>query len=101
MRFDGEVKDGKYVGGKWVGDIIDGGGMPLQNPDGSDNNDGRYPFIMRAHGVGQIFGPGLLDGPLPEHYEPLEGPIAENPLSSQRRNPLLRYSQNRRPAGSS
>ena len=93
VRFDGDVTDGKYVGGKWVGDIIDGGGMPLQHPDGSDNKDGRYPFIMRAHGVGQIFGPGLLDGPFPEHYEPLEGPIADNFLSSQRRNPLLRYSK--------
>jgi len=93
VRFDGEVDDGKYAGGKWVGDIIDGGGMPLLHPDGSDNNDGRYPFIMRAHGLGQIFGPGLLDGPLPEHYEPLEGPIADNFLSSQRRNPLLRYSK--------
>ena len=93
VRFDGDVTDGKYVGGKWVGDIIDGGGMPLQHPDGSDNKDGRYPFIMRAHGIGQIFGPGLLDGPFPEHYEPLEGPIADNFLSSQRRNPLLRYSK--------
>ena len=93
VRFDGEVKDGKYVGGKWAGDIIDGGGMPLQHPDGSDNDAGRFPFIMRTHGVGQIFGPGLKDGPFPEHYEPLEGPIAENYLSSQRRNPLLRYSK--------
>jgi formate dehydrogenase major subunit len=93
VRFEGEINDGKYTGGKWVGDIIDGGGMPLQNPDGSANEKGRYPFIMRAHGLGQIFGPGLKDGPLPEHYEPLEGPIAENYLSSQRRNPLLRYSK--------
>ena len=93
VRFDGQVKDGKYIGGKWVGDVIDGGGMPLQHPDGSENEGGRYPFIMRAHGLGQIFGPGLADGPFPEHYEPLESPIANNFLSSQRRNPLLRYSK--------
>ncbi|MFZ1954375.1 MAG: molybdopterin dinucleotide binding domain-containing protein, partial [Desulfobacterales bacterium] len=31
------------------------------------------------------------DGPLPEHYEPFESPILENPLSSQLRPPLLRY----------
>jgi len=93
VRFDGEVQNGKFVGGKWVGDIIDGGGMPLQHPDGSENNDGRYPFIMRPHGFGQIFGPGLKDGPFPEHYEPLEGPVAENLLNSHRRNPLLRYSK--------
>jgi formate dehydrogenase major subunit len=93
VRFDGEVKDGKFVGGKWVGDIIDGGGMPLEHPDGSQNDKGRYPYIMRPHGVGQIFGPGLKDGPLPEHYEPLESPVAKNLLSSQRRNPLLHYSK--------
>jgi formate dehydrogenase major subunit len=90
VRFEGDVKGGKYVGGQWVGDVIDGGGMPLRHPDDSANNDGRYPFIMRAHGVGQIFGPGLKDGPFPEHYEPLESPIAENFMSSQRRNPLMR-----------
>ncbi len=93
VKFDGQVKDGKYVGGKWEGDVIDGGGMPLKHPDGSDNENGRYPYIMRAHGLGQIFGPGLLDGPFPEHYEPLESPISENFMSSQRRNPLLRYSK--------
>jgi len=93
VRFDGKVSDGKYVDGKWVGDVIDGGGMPLQHPDGSANDGGRFPFIMRPHGVGQIYGPGLLDGPFPEHYEPLESPIAENFMSSRRRNPLLRYSK--------
>jgi formate dehydrogenase major subunit len=93
VQFDGEVNDGKYVGGSWAGDVIDGGGMPLQHPDGSDNDNGRYPFIMRPQGVGQIYGPGLLDGPFPEHYEPLESPIAENFISSQRRNPLLRYAK--------
>ncbi len=92
VRFEGEEKSGKYTGGQWVGDVIDGGGLPLHHPDGSLNRDGRYPFIMRAHGVGQIFGPGLNDGPLPEHYEPLESPIAKNYMSPQRRNPLMRYS---------
>ena len=91
VRFDGKVKGGKYDGGQWVGDVIDGGGQPLQHPDGSVNKAGRYPFIMRTHGVGQIYGPGLKDGPFPEHYEPLESPIAKNYMSSQRRNPLMRY----------
>lgn len=91
VRFDGEIRDGRFVGGKWEGDIIDGGGMPLKHPDGSANENGRYPFIMLPNGVGQIFTPGLKDGPLPEHYEPFESPILENPLSSQLRPPLLRY----------
>ena len=91
VRFDGEIMGGRFVGGKWEGDIIDGGGMPLLHPDGSENEKGRYPFIMLPNGIGQIFTPGLKDGPFPEHYEPLESPIMENPLSARVRPPLLRY----------
>ncbi len=91
VRFNGEVSDGRFTGGTWVGDVIDGSGMPLMHPDGSANEQGRYPFIMLPSGVGQIFSPRLHDGPFPEHYEPLESPILVNPLSAQVRPPLLRY----------
>ena len=38
---------------------------------------GDEPFIMMADGRGWLFSPsGLLDGPLPTHYEPLESPVA-------------------------
>ena len=39
------------------------------------------PFIMNHEGVGRLFAPLALlaDGPFPEHYEPIESPIA-NPL---------------------
>ncbi len=39
------------------------------------------PFIMMPEGVGRLFVPlvGFADGPFPEHYEPIESPIA-NPL---------------------
>jgi formate dehydrogenase major subunit len=46
---------------------------------------------MRADGVGAIFGPGLADGPFPEHYEPLECPLQENPMSKKHRiNPTVK-----------
>jgi formate dehydrogenase major subunit len=42
---------------------------------------------MHGDGLGWLFVPsGLKDGPLPTHYEPLEGPIA-NPLYAQQVNP--------------
>ncbi len=47
--------------------------------------DGKKPFIMKPDGVGSIFGPGLADGPFPEHYEPLECPLPENPMSKKHR----------------
>jgi formate dehydrogenase major subunit len=87
IKFDGDVKDGKYVSSRWQGDVPDGGWYPLQNPDGSMRQDSKYAFIMRKHGHGQIFGPGLADGPFPEHYEPLECPIEKNLMNAQRINP--------------
>jgi formate dehydrogenase major subunit len=87
VRFAGEEKDGKYTTSKWEGDIPDGPWYPLQNPDGTKREDGRHPFIMTTHGHGQIFGPGLADGPFPEHYEPIECPVEKNMFSAQMVNP--------------
>ena len=48
---------------------------------------GDDPFIMQADGKGWLFAPaGLLDGPLPAHYEPTESPV-RNPFYRQQANP--------------
>lgn len=44
------------------------------------------PFLMIEEGVGRIWAAGLADGPLPEHYEPVESPV-KNLLSAQQNNP--------------
>ena len=75
----------KWVDGKWVGDVPDGPWPPL-----SDKEKGKLPFIMKPDGVGALFGPGLAEGPFPEHYEPLEGPLAKNLLSSQLSSPVIK-----------
>jgi formate dehydrogenase major subunit len=74
----------EWVGDKWVGDVPDGPWPPM-----ADKEKGKYPFIMKADGVGALFGPGMVEGPFPEHYEPLEGPLAKNPLSAQLNNPTI------------
>ena len=51
---------------------------------------GKLPFIMKPDGVASMFGPGRADGPFPEHYEPLECPLEENSMSSQRINPTIK-----------
>jgi formate dehydrogenase major subunit len=44
--------------------------------EGMDAISGTDPFMMMADGRGWLFAPaGLLDGPLPTHYEPLESPF--------------------------
>ena len=59
-------------------------------PDGARAQDaiaGDTPFIMQVDGRGWLFAPsGVVDGPLPTHYEPHESPV-ENPLYAQEWNP--------------
>lgn len=70
----------------WDGDVPDGPAPPM-----ADEKAGKYPFIMRPDGMGSVFGPGLADGPFPEHYEPLESPVQENPMSKKHRiNPVIK-----------
>ena len=76
LRWDAAVK-------RWIGDVPDNAVPPM-------GTEGAYPFIMKPDGVASIFGPGLKDGPLPEHYEPLECPIEKNLMSNQRINPVIK-----------
>jgi formate dehydrogenase major subunit len=59
---------------KWTGDIPD---YPATMDPKSPKAWG--PFIMNGEGVGRLFSSSMLDGPFPEHYEPMEAPIP-NPL---------------------
>jgi formate dehydrogenase major subunit len=59
----------------WVGDV------PDYPPDASPHDPkSPLPFIMTGEGTGRLFSTNaLIDGPFPEHYEPVESPVA-NPL---------------------
>ena len=76
LKWDAEGK-------RWTGDVPDNAVPPM-------GTEGVYPFIMKPDGVASLFGPGLKDGPFPEHYEPLECPIEKNLMSSQRINPVVK-----------
>ncbi len=67
---------------KWEGDVPDGGWAPM-NQDGT-----KHPFIMIPEGHGRLFAAGMADGPLPEHYEPMESPVA-NAMTGQQCNPAV------------
>jgi formate dehydrogenase major subunit len=83
---------------KWVGyDVPDY--IATKPPDdkakpgaaGMDALPGTAPFIMRPDGVGWLYAPsGLVDGPLPAHYEPVESPV-QNPLYKQQSSPVYKY----------
>jgi formate dehydrogenase major subunit len=54
---------------------------------------GDKPFILHPDGRGWIYAPqGLVDGPLPTHYEPHESPFA-NPLYRQQHSPTRQIFQ--------
>jgi len=69
----------KLIG--WNGTAWSGADVPDfkldENPAG-----GMSPFIMNAEGVARFFAKaGMAEGPFPEHYEPFETPLAQNPLN--------------------
>jgi formate dehydrogenase major subunit len=77
--------------------------QPAPHATGVDGISGTDPFIMQADGRAWLFAPaGLVDGPMPTHYEPEESPVS-NPLYRQQHNPvrqLLRHPDNRyQPSG--
>jgi formate dehydrogenase major subunit len=64
------------------------GYRPPADAKGMDAISGDTPFIMHADGQGWLFAPaGLLDGPLPSHYEPLESPVDNLLYPRVRSNP--------------
>jgi formate dehydrogenase major subunit len=53
-------------------------------------HSGRAPFLLKTDGKAWLFAPvGLVDGPLPTHYEPWESPV-KNLLYKQDRNPVAK-----------
>ncbi len=60
---------------------------PSRGASGTEALTGREPFIVHPDGLGWLYSPaGLVDGPLPTHYEPQESPY-RNPLYGQEQNP--------------
>ena len=97
--------------GRWTGhDVADfvadrpPSFRPAADAKGVDAISGIDPFILQADGKAWLFAPaGVVDGPLPAHYEPQESPFV-NPLYGQQRNPIreiIKHRQNPlQPAGS-
>jgi formate dehydrogenase major subunit len=83
---------------KWVGyDVPDfattkpPSGKSKAGATGLDALGGTDPFIMKGDGRGWLFVPtGLVDGPLPTHYEPAESPV-RNVLYKQQSSPVYKY----------
>jgi formate dehydrogenase major subunit len=96
--------------GKWTGhdipDFIADRAPSYRPPEGALGVaaiSGIDPFIMQADGKAWLFTPaGLVDGPMPAHYEPQESPLP-NLFYSQQHNPtrqIITHPENRyQPSG--
>jgi formate dehydrogenase major subunit len=90
----------KLIG--WNGTAWSGADIPDFKID-EDPAHGMGPFIMNAEGVARFFARGnMAEGPFPEHYEPFETPLANNPLNPKQpqaiNNPAARVFKDDREA---
>ncbi|MCW2874035.1 formate dehydrogenase, partial [Actinacidiphila oryziradicis] len=82
--------------GAWTGHDIpdfvpdrDPAYVPPEGATGPDALRGDDPFIMQADGKGWLYAPaGLVDGPLPTHYEPQDSPFPNALYPGQSRSPV-------------
>ena len=75
--------------------------QPPPDAEGMDAIGGADPFIMMADGRAWLYAPsGLLDGPMPTHYEPIESPVDNLLYPEIHANPAaLRWTRTRQPGG--
>jgi formate dehydrogenase major subunit len=88
---EGKPWDPKRTYVFWTGKNWTGADIPDYKPDEAPEN-GMGPFIMNPEGVGKLFAlGGMVEGPFPTHYEPMETPLEVNPLSPKAlSNPAVR-----------
>jgi formate dehydrogenase major subunit len=68
---------------------------PPEGASGDAALAGDAPFIMQGDGRGWLYAPaGVVDGPLPPHYEPHESPV-DNAVYRQRSNPARQTLEHR------
>jgi formate dehydrogenase major subunit len=87
----------EWNGKQWTGiDVPDY--TPTTKP-----SDGVGPFIMNAEGQGRLFARDqMVDGPFPEHYEPLESPLPNILHPKVSANPMARvFADDRKEFGTS
>ncbi len=93
--WDQTLADGQ---GRWTGhDIPDfiadrhPHHMPAEGAQGPDAIGGSDPFIMMTDGKAWLYAPaGVVDGPMPTHYEPPESPVSNPLYPDQQHNPARR-----------
>ena len=72
----------RWDGKKWIGDV------PDYRADAPPEEFGA--FIMLAEGVAKLFAADFVEGPFPEHYEPVESPVENFMHPAVGSNPMVK-----------
>lgn len=81
----------EWTGDKWVlNDAADFVAVKNDKPVPPNNK----AFFMLWEQNGRLESYGMVDGPLPEHFEPFETPVSENLLNGQLNSPCMKFAEN-------
>ena len=75
----------RWNGREWIGDVPDYGRTTPPSAEATG------AFIMNEEGVARLFSSHLVDGPIPEHYEPAESPTTNVLHESVPVNPTVQW----------
>ena len=77
---------------EWTGDswnMVDVGDFTSAAADGTPVPPNNNAFFMLWEQNARLESYGMVDGPLPEHYEPFETPLSENIMNGSLNNPVF------------
>ena len=80
----------KWDGEKWLQNDV---GDFVFEKDGKPVPPNTKSFMMLWEQNARLESYGMVDGPLPEHYEPFETPVDGNTLNGSLNNPCIKYTQ--------
>lgn len=82
----------KWNGSKWeLNDNADFVAVKNDKPVEPNNN----AFFMTWEQNARLISYGMVDAPMPEHYEPFESPLEKNIMNGSLSNPCIKFADNR------
>ncbi|HAM15922.1 MAG TPA: molybdopterin dinucleotide-binding protein [Eggerthellaceae bacterium] len=82
---------------EWIRNDVPDFGFSTTAADGTvtHNPPDRCPaFFMKDELHANFVTTGMKDAPLPEHYEPFETPLDENPMNGSLNSPMIKFAEN-------
>ena len=82
-------KCNEWNGTDW--EQVDVADFTVKDKDGKPVPPNNKAFMMLWEQNARLESYGMVDGPLPEHFEPFESPLDSNPLNGSFNNPMIKF----------